>query len=527
MVTEDQSAVVEFLASPSAHGGLSVERIDTHSAIVFLAGERAWKLKRAVRFDYLDFSSAERRKVLCEAEVCLNRRTAPVLYHGVVPVTRDEHGSLAIDGAGAPVDWLVEMARFDQEALLDRLAAKGRLGPDMMAPLADAVARFHAAAEPRPDHGGANGMRWVIEGNASGFADHRDLLDPSTCSRLTADSLAELDRRAARLDARRDGGLVRQCHGDLHLRNIVWIDDRPTLFDAVEFNDEIACTDVLYDLAFLVMDLWRRQLPRHANAVWNGYLSRTGDLDGVSLMPLFLSCRAAVRAKTSATAARVQPDPRQAESLREHARTYLTLTERLLRSSPPVLVAVGGLSGSGKSTLAFGLAPTVGAVPGALVFRSDSIRKQLCGVSELDQLGPEGYTAGVSARVYAGLGDRARRAIAGGHAAIVDAVFARPEERDRIESIAADAGVPFAGLWLDAPEATLIGRVEHRRMDASDADAAVVRRQQAQQIGAMRWHRLDAGRRVDDVLRDALRVVSENRGAVRLDSDAFASTNRY
>ena len=507
MVTEDQSAVVEFLASPAAHGGLSVERIDTHSAIVFLAGQRAWKLKRAVRFDYLDFSSAARRKVMCEAEVHLNRRTAPALYHGVVPVTRDEHGSLAIGGDGAPVDWLVEMARFDQEALLDRLAAKGRLALDMMAPLADAVARFHEAAEPRSDHGGAGGMRWVIEGDASGFADYRDLLHPSACARLTADSLAELDRRAARLDDRRGRGLVRQCHGDLHLRNIVWIDDRPTLFDAVEFNDEIACTDVLYDLAFLVMDLWRRQLPRHANAVWNRYLSRTGDVDGVSLMPLFLSCRAAVRAKTSATAARVQPDPRQSESLREHARTYLTLAERLLRSSPPVLIAVGGLSGSGKSTLAFALAPTVGAVPGALVFRSDSIRKRLAGVSELEQLGPEGYTPGVSARVYATLADRARLTITSGHAAIVDAVYARPEERDTIESIAADAGIPFVGFWLEAPEATLIERVEQRRMDPSDADVAVVRRQLAQQIGAMRWHRLDASRLIDDVLRDALRAL--------------------
>src|SRR5262245_3677257 len=155
MVTEDQRAVIEFLASPATHGGASVERIDTHSAIVFLAGARAWKLKRAVRFDYLDFSTAARRKVMCEAEVRLKLLTAPALYHGVVPVTREEHGSLALGGRGTPVDWLVEMARFDQEALLDRLAAKRRLQLDMMTPLADAVARFHAAAEPRPDHGGA------------------------------------------------------------------------------------------------------------------------------------------------------------------------------------------------------------------------------------------------------------------------------------------------------------------------------------------------------------------------------------
>ena len=292
MITEDQTAVIDALASPSTHGGAPVERIDTHTAIVFLAGSRAWKLKRAVRFDYLDFSTVERRKAMCDAEVRLNRRIAPAVYRGVVAVTR---------------------------------------APDAASP--------------------------------------------------------ELDRRGALLDARREAGLVRQCHGDLHLRNIVMLEGQPTLFDAVEFNDEIACIDVIYDLAFLLMDLWRRQLPRHANAVWNGYLAETADLDGVSLLPLFLSCRAAVRAKTSATAARVQDSPERAGELRALAREYLALAERLLHPAEPCLIAVGGFSGSGKSTLALGLAPSVGAVPGAVVLRSDEIRKRLCGVPLLERLG--------------------------------------------------------------------------------------------------------------------------------------------
>jgi aminoglycoside phosphotransferase family enzyme len=224
----------------------------------------------------------------------------------------------------------------------------------MMPALAHALASFHRDAEPRRDHGGAPGMRWVVEGNASGFAEHDDVLDPRICEQLTTRTRAELDRHEALLDARRDAGLVRQCHGDLHLRNIVWLDGRPTIFDAVEFNDEIACTDVLYDLAFLVMDLWRRRLPQHANAVWNGDLAQTDDLGGLALMPLFLSCRAAVRAKTSATAARMQSDARQAEELRQLARTYLVLADRFLTPSPPVLVAVGGFSGTGKSTAGIG-----------------------------------------------------------------------------------------------------------------------------------------------------------------------------
>src|SRR5438105_1135173 len=179
----------------------------------------------------------------------------------------------------------------------------------LMRPLAAAIARFHVAADRRPDHGGRSGMAWVVEGNATEFAEQgTGMLDSAVCTSVTTEARGTLDRHAALLDGRRDAGFVRQCHGDLHLRNIVLLDGRPTLFDGVEFNDEIACTDVLYDLAFLLMDLWRRGLPDHANAVWNRYLSETEDLAGLAAMPFFLSCRAAIRAKTSATALRLQTD---------------------------------------------------------------------------------------------------------------------------------------------------------------------------------------------------------------------------
>ncbi len=337
MITEDQTPVIDFLASPSTHGGASVERIDTHTSIVFLAGSRAYKLKRAVRFDYLDFSSSERRRILCDAEVRLNLRTAPTLYRGVVAITRQDNGSYALGGNGTPVDWLVEMNRFSQELLFDRLASAGRLDLELMTPLAGAIAEFHLSAERRVDHGGNQGMAWVIEGNAAGFAEFGNAcLEPSAAERVTDESWRELDRDAALLEERREAGFVRQCHGDLHLRNIVMLDGRPTLFDGVEFNDEISCTDVLYDLAFLLMDLWRRRLPRHANAVWNRYLAETADLAGVSLLPLFLSCRAAVRAKTSATAAHLQEDAARRSELQGLAREYLAMAGQLLHPSRPV-----------------------------------------------------------------------------------------------------------------------------------------------------------------------------------------------
>jgi hypothetical protein len=473
-------------------------------------------LKRAVQFDYLDFSTSERRRAMCDAEVRLNRRTAPDIYRGVVSITREPDGALALGGSGPAIDWVVEMNRFAQEAVFDRLAATGSLDLELMPPLAAAIAQFHRLAEPRKDLGGKPGMEWVIDGNAAGFAEYgANVLDPLSCQRLTESARAELDHRGALLEERRASGFVRQCHGDLHLRNIVLLDGRPTLFDGVEFNDKIACIDVLYDLAFLLMDLWRRGLPQLANAVWNRYLAETGEFGGLSLLPLFLSCRAAVRAKTSATAARVQPDARRGNELHALARRYLAMAEGLLNPPPPCLIAIGGFSGTGKSTLAFGLAPSVGGVPGAVVIRSDEIRKRLSGVSPIHRLGSQGYSSEMSERVYATAAERARLTIRGGQTAIVDAVYARPSDRQAIEHVAADLGVPFAGIWLEAPEAMLVARTEQRRHDPSDADADVIRLQQQQGTGVMTWYRLDASSSRDTVLKYAAAHVQDHlHGAV-------------
>ncbi|MET0164469.1 MAG: hypothetical protein ABW318_05625, partial [Vicinamibacterales bacterium] len=171
MITADQTEVLAFLGSSSTHSGDAVERIETHASVVFLAGTRAWKLKRAVLYDYLDFSTIERRRAMCEAEVRINRRTASELYRGVVAVTREPDGSLALGGSGTPVDWLVEMARFDQDGLFDRLATRGTLDIGLMRPLASAIAQLHLTAEARSGHGGRAGMAWVVDGNATGFVE--------------------------------------------------------------------------------------------------------------------------------------------------------------------------------------------------------------------------------------------------------------------------------------------------------------------------------------------------------------------
>ena len=502
-----QAEVIEFLSRSDTFGA-PVERLDTHSAAVFLVGDRALKLKRDVRYSYLDFSTLDLRKRACHAEVAINRRTAPSLYRGVVAVTRESSGRLAIAGSGQAVEFLVDMARFDQALLLDRMAAARRLDLSLMPGLADAVARFHLDAERNEEHGGHDGIVRVIDGNMSGFSSQgRNILDPGTSRRVTDTALAVAARERERLERRRRDGFVRRCHGDLHLRNLVLLEGQPTLFDAIEFNEDLACIDVWYDLAFLLMDLTKRGLRAHAAAVLNGYLARTGDYEGLALLPLFLSCRAGVRAMTTATAARFQADTRKAADMEALAREYLDLAEVLLAPSPAVLVAVGGLSGSGKSTLARALAPSVGATPGAVVLRSDELRKALFGMDSLTPLGPDGYEPPATARVYATLTDRAARVLRSGHSVVADAVFARPEDRAAIEAVAREAATPFAGIWLDVGSDVLKARVRGRGPDASDATEQVVQRQVEALSDDITWHRLDASGPAETVFERARRAV--------------------
>jgi len=497
----DQAEVIRLLADPSTYGTNAVEQIDTHASIVFLAGSRALKLKRAVKYDYLDYSTVERRRRFCDAELRVNARMAPVLYRRVLPVVRTRSGHLALDGEGTPVDWVVEMTRFDQQALFDRLAASGRLDLALMPPLAEEIAAVHASGAAREEFGGASGMTRVIDGNAAGLRKFGgECFGPAACDVLTAAARAALRTCTRLLERRRPSGYVRQCHGDLHLGNIVLVDGNPTLFDAIEFNDDIANVDVMYDLAFLLMDLWHRGLPAHANAVLNAYLGETHDVEGLAALPLFLSCRATVRAKTSATAASLRSTPESQRDLQATARAYLDLATRLLRPPAPAIVAIGGLSGSGKSTMARLLAPAVGAVPGAVVLRSDEIRKRLCGMPPLTRLGSGAYTPELSNRVYEALIADAAAVVGSGHSVIVDAVFARADDRRAVERAARGAGVPLAAVWLDAPERVLVDRVQQRGPDVSDADSNVVRMQCAQWADDVQWTHVDAAADQDTVL---------------------------
>jgi aminoglycoside phosphotransferase family enzyme/predicted kinase len=501
--TGSQEDVFALLGDPATHGGASVRRIDTHAAAVFLAGERAYKVKRAVKFPFLDYSSLERRKAACESELEVNRPFAPELYRRVVAITRQD-GGLALDGSGEPAEWAVEMRRFDENATLDRLADGGKIDPALADTLARTVAAAHAEAPVIAAAPWIEALARFIEQNDAAFRES-NLFDTTAAAGLTEKSRAALSRVRPLLLARGRDEFVRRGHGDLHLGNIALIDGQPVPFDAIEFDPLIAAGDVLYDLAFLLMDLVERRLGEAANAVLNRYLAETRrdeNLDALAALPLFLSLRAAIRAKV--TAARLEnAKANERAAIGKSAATYFNLACALIAPSAAQLVAVGGLSGTGKSVLARGIAPGIRPLPGAVLLRSDVERKALFGVGETERLPPAAYSAETTEKVYAALNAKGRRALAAGHSAIVDAVFGREHERRAVAQIATACGVRFQGLFLTADLGTRIERVTARRHDASDAGAEVAREQEAHDLGMMDWRTVDASGTPADTLRHA------------------------
>jgi aminoglycoside phosphotransferase family enzyme/predicted kinase len=505
---DDQEEILRLLADPATYGGAEVRRFDTHAASVFLSGDRALKVKRAVRFPFLDYSTLAKRKQACAAEIEVNRPFAPQIYLGVAAITREPDGSLAIGGRGTPVEWAVELRRFDETRTLDRLADAGKIDAALADRLARAVAAAHARAPTVEAGPWLAALGRYIEQNDTAFREDADLFPPADAARLGRLSHAALARVLPLLAARGERGLVRRGHGDLHLGNVALVDGEPVAFDAIEFDPVIASGDVLYDLAFLIMDLLERGLPAAANIVLNRYLLETRrpeDLDALAALPLFLSLRAAIRAMVTAQrAARAAEGDRAA--IRRAARTYFDLACRLIEPAPPRLLAVGGLSGTGKSALARALATELPPAPGAVVLRSDIERKARFGVAETERLPKEAYALEVSAALYSDLVETARRIVAAGHSAIVDAVYARPHERAAI----AAPGAPFRGIFLTADLPPRLARVTGRAADASDADARVAHAQEDYDLGDFdqpQWTLVDASGTPDETLARAKAVL--------------------
>jgi hypothetical protein len=426
----------------------------------------------------MDFSTAERRRAMCEAEVEINKRLAPEIYLGVEKVEND---------------WVVVMRQFDEDGLLDRMAERGQLTPEMMAALGNRIAQYHDGLAPiRDGFGRPDDYRHSVAADIRQMREQAERLDVAASEALAEKMPAALEPYIDLVARRVEAGAIRRCHGDMHLRNIVLIDGKPVPFDAIEFSERIANIDVLYDLSFALMDLCERKLQPLANRLLNEWLWRIAELpsaphhEALALLPMFLSRRASIRAFVDSQAAAV------GNGDTSRARDYQRVALSFLAPAPTRLVAIGGLSGSGKSTMAIRRAPEIGRVPGAVVVRSDVERKRLAGIPLEEHMPRGSYTPEGSAKVYAAMFERAGQALRAGHSAILDAVFAKPEERQMAEALAREVGVPFEGLWLEVPKEVAQARVAGRGADASDATPAVVERQFGYDLGEIRWRRLDA-----------------------------------
>jgi aminoglycoside phosphotransferase family enzyme/predicted kinase len=501
-------AIADELLLGTTFGARTERWIETHAAVVFLTADRAWKLKRPVRYAYLDFTTLARRHAALVAELALNRDLAPDLYLGVHAITRAADGTLRLGGDGAVVDWVLEMRRFADGGLLSEVVGRQPIDPAMLTRLVDRLVAFHARAAACEGTGGAARLAAVIDGNARAMAQYPATLPPARVTRLQLRLQRALARHGALLEARGAAGRIRQGHGDLHLGNITIIDGEAVAFDRLEFSRELATGDVLYDLGFMIMDCWHRGLRREANLICNRYLDLSAaDEEAACLVPLFMAVRASVRAHVAATRAEQDGDAGAAVA----ARRYLALALACLRGAPARLIAIGGASGTGKSTLARAIADRIGAVPGARILRTDMLRKRAAGLAPEVPLPASAYTGAATDGVYAALATAAGWAIAGGTTVIADATFLDARQRAVVEVA---GGRRFHGLWLQAPQPVRIARVGARRNDASDADVAVAAAQAAP-ASPPSWHCLDAGGDIPalaDAALGALRLPMQRSG---------------
>ncbi|GAB4169461.1 MAG: AAA family ATPase [Rhodocyclaceae bacterium] len=478
-----QRTLIRALRAPAAwpHPVDAVRHIETHISHVLLTGGYAYKIKKPVELGFLDFSTAALRRHFCEEELRLNRRLAPSIYLEVVPIAGSPEAP-RVGGAGPPIEYAVKMREFPQEALMDAMAAAGTLAGEHIDALAARLAVFHAEVA-RAGADSPHGTPAAIEAPVRQNFDQMRALGVEGETREALDrierwSLAEHARLAPLMRRRHDEGYVRECHGDLHLGNIAWVDHRVEIFDCIEFNPELRWIDVFNEAAFLAMDLEFRALPGLAARFLDGYLANTGDYAGVALARNYEVYRAMVRAKVAAMRAAQQdaaPEVRAAAAA--DCRAHLAVAGRWMSPGRPALILTHGLAGSGKTTYAQAIVERLGAIR----LRSDVERKRLAGLAPAARTG-SALAAGLygeqaTRRTYERLARLAGEVLDAGFVTIVDATFLKRRQRELLRDVARGRGVPFRILSPSAPEALLRQRIAARLgagEDASEATAEVL-----------------------------------------------------
>ena len=465
---------------------------ETHISAVFIGGDTVWKLKKAVRLPFLDFTTLGAREHFLRRELEINIPAAPGLYRDVVGIGRREDGTLQLSD-DTPIEFVLRMARVPDGDFLDVIVSHDGLTDELLDALGDTVAAYHAGIPRVEGVDFEQSMRRITEGNVrSALAAE---LPEAELDAWQKRMMEAIESHCAWFAVRSAAGFVRRCHGDLHLGNICLWEGKPVPFDALEFDEALATIDVGYDLAFLLMDLDRRASRAAGNRVMNRYVARSGDAAIVAGFPMFLSQRAMIRAHVLASMGQEQ-----------ESADYLAAAGSYLDPVTPVVIAIGGLQGTGKSTLARALAPGIGPAPGALVLRSDETRKRLHGVPPEARLPPSAYSAAANAAINEAVVEQARVAAGAGHAVIVDATFLDPAVRVALERAVTEAGTRFLGVWLVAPLSLLEERIAGRSGDASDATVDVLRRSAQDAPDAGDWLQVDAsdGRAAVEAVRGAI-----------------------
>lgn len=470
-------ALIQALGKPSAYSHVAgaIDIVETHISWVLLTGQYAYKIKKPISFPFLDFSTLAQRQFFCQEELRLNRRLAPSLYLEVVPVTGTPQRP-KVGGAGEAIEYAIKMAQFSSGQLLSERAERGQLGVAEIDQLAQLIADFHhsiAHAAEASCYGDSATIKHWFAGN---FDCIRPLLNDERQLQQLQGMQAwgdnEWRQKAGLMQARKQQGYVRECHGDLHLNNITLIDGIATLFDCIEFNPELRWIDVINEIAFLVIDLLRFGHDDYAYRVLNRYLQLTGDYQGLDLLPYYLVYRALVRAKV-ALLRMAQHGEEAAQQAREEYAVYANLAERFTQSAEPLLIIMHGYSGSGKSVLASRLAEQTGAIQ----IRSDIERKRLFGYREQDNTGGGVYTEAAGQRTYHHLANLAKIILAAGFPVIVDATFLQAAQRESFRQLADGCGARFVIVDVQASEQILYRRIGQRQGDASEATLEVLQQQ--------------------------------------------------
>ena len=473
------------------HPVANIELIETHISWVILTGGFAYKIKKPVDFGFLNFSTLEKRHDFCEQELNLNRRLAPAIYLDVVAITGTSDKPRISDHIetfeGEVFEYAVKMAQFPQSAQLDNMLAAGELNAEHMDAIAHMVADFHKTndvADDSMEYGNKETIYQPVEENFTQINEHLDTASyTDRLSALSQWSRSEFIKLEPVFEQRKADGFIRECHGDMHLRNLLWLDDQPLAFDCIEFNSALRWIDVISEVAFLVMDLQDRQQHQLANRFLNTYLEATGDYAGLSVLPFYLCYRALVRAKVNALRLEQKNIPEEErEQILTEFKSYLELATTYTQQPAAKLIIMRGLSASGKSTVSQQLLEILGVIR----IRSDVERKRLFDIDSgnststgntADKINKGIYSAQASLQTYTKLAELACKIISAGYSVIVDAAFLEHEQRKPFQLLARSLAVSYSIIETTAAADVLRQRIKKRKHDVSDADLVVLEHQ--------------------------------------------------